>query len=644
MPPQYKAPLSDPTEAALSQPSASFVVVETPRLARKSCVGARRPTSPPLTLTWSHLQLSVQERDPSTRLTRTKPLLSDVSGCARPGELLVIMGPSGAGKSTLLDCISGRNPLVQGDVCINGSAWTAATRRLASFIYQDDLFYETLTVREHLLFQARLRMGPDAGEDELLERVTSVIEDVGLSRRADEMIGGARGSGLSGGERKRLSIASELLSDPSILFVDEPTSGVDSAMAQTIVRLLRRLAHVEGRTVVATIHQPSAMVFALFDRLYLLSEGRVVYDGAAANAVSYFGSIGFPCPQDANPADVFMELLVVLDKASDAAGVARLQRLVDTWKTHSTATGICSSTETRPLVSSSCLNSIASASTRSLWSQIVVLTSRQCRRILRDPLKSRTGIFQSLFVAWLIGSLYFQLETDTPRAVQNISGMLFFIVINQTFTASIPAFTAVSVERPLLTREYEARRYHLLAWFVAKNLSELPFQLLHPLVFFLPTFLATGIASGSAAAFFEMLVVLVLVNSAAVSLGYVVSCVCRRGDIAPIIGVAALLPFMLFGGLLINANDLAPAFKWIRSIATIRYGFDGLMISCWKHETITPALESSAGEHGVLVLRRFGISHESVLTASLLLVAINLVFRALAFLALWWSMRTARTK
>ncbi|KAJ0396124.1 hypothetical protein P43SY_008089 [Pythium insidiosum] len=636
MPPHCKAPLADTADAALSLPSASFVVVETPRAAsRKSCP-SRPIAGPPLTLAWSHLQLNVQERDPSTRLTRTKPLLSDVSGAARPGELLVIMGPSGAGKSTLLDCISGRNALVQGDVSVNGGAWTAATRRLASFIYQDDLFYETLTVREHLVFQARLRMGPTADRDVLVERVLSVMEDVGLSRRTDEIIGGARGSGLSGGERKRLSIASELLSDPSILFVDEPTSGVDSAMAQTIVRLLRRLAHIEGRTVVATIHQPSAMVFALFDRLYLLSEGRVVFDGAAAHAVSYFGSIGFPCPQDANPADYFMDQLVVLDKESDPAGVARLQRLVDAWRNRNVAGALPCTTEMKPIGQPT--------TTRSLWSEIAILTRRQGRRLIRDPLKTRTGIFQSLFVAWLIGSLYFQLKTNTPRAVQNISGMLFFININQTFTAAIPAFTAISVERPMLMREYEAGRYNLLAWFIAKNLSELPFQLLHPLVFFTPTFLATGIGAGSASAYFEMLVILILVNSAAVALGYVVSCVCRRGDIAPIIGVAALLPFFLFGGLLINPNDLVPAFKWIRSIATIRYGFDGLMISCWNHQNVAPDLEQSVGVHGALVLRRFGIVDESILSSAFILLGLNLGMRTIAFLALWWSMRTARTK
>lgn len=199
-------------------------------------------------------------------------------------------------------------------------------KRLASYIEQDDLFYETITVYEHLVFQAQLRMGKAFTAEEYLSRVATVMKELGLNKSRDTLIRGARVRGISGGERKRLSFATEILTNPSILFVDEPTSGLDSFMAEKIVFQMRKLAR-DGRTVIATIHQPSSELFALFDTLYLLSDGSLVYHGAASEAVPYFASLGYQCPPFVNPSEYFMRQLVVMDKTTDQSGVGRLERL-----------------------------------------------------------------------------------------------------------------------------------------------------------------------------------------------------------------------------------------------------------------------------------------------------------------------------
>ncbi|KAL3667595.1 ABC-2 type transporter [Phytophthora oleae] len=208
-----------------------------------------------------------------------KVIINDVNGSARPGRLLVMMGPSGAGKSSLLDCISGRKDArsgLEGSITVNGQPWTKQLRQQTSYVVQDDLFYETITVREHLLFQAQLRMGKKASLQECDNRVDEVMEELGLVKCRDTLIGGASLRGISGGERKRLSFATEILTDPSLLFVAEPTSGLDSFMAETVVRQLRDIARDGNRTVIATIHQPSSELFSLFDQLYLLSDGSCV--------------------------------------------------------------------------------------------------------------------------------------------------------------------------------------------------------------------------------------------------------------------------------------------------------------------------------------------------------------------------------
>uniref|UniRef100_K3X5A9 ABC transporter domain-containing protein n=1 Tax=Globisporangium ultimum (strain ATCC 200006 / CBS 805.95 / DAOM BR144) TaxID=431595 RepID=K3X5A9_GLOUD len=192
-------------------------------------------------------------------------------------------------------------------------------KRLTSYVMQDDLFYQTITVREHLVFQARLRMGATFTEEQYLNRVDTVMEELGLMKCRDTLIGGPTLRGISGGERKRLSFAAEILTNPSILFVDEPTSGLDSFMAETVVSQLQQIAR-DGRTVIATIHQPSSELFALFDQLYLLSDGATVYHGKGSESVQYFASLGYQCPPYLNPTDYFMRQLVVMDKATDEAG------------------------------------------------------------------------------------------------------------------------------------------------------------------------------------------------------------------------------------------------------------------------------------------------------------------------------------
>ncbi|OWY92372.1 ABC transporter, partial [Phytophthora megakarya] len=138
----------------------------------------------------------------------------------------------------------------------------------------------------------------------------------------------------------------EILTNPSILFVDEPTSGLDSFMAETVVMQLQQIAR-DGRTVIVTIHQPSSEVFALFDQLYLLSDGAAVYQGKALASVDYFSSLGYACPPMMNPTDYFMKQLVVMDKATDAEGVARVDKLKKAWTEHLTLPPIDSTSHPR---------------------------------------------------------------------------------------------------------------------------------------------------------------------------------------------------------------------------------------------------------------------------------------------------------
>ena len=271
---------------------------------------------------------------------------------------------SGAGKTSLLNVIARRTSPTEGTVWVNKKPADKTFTRISSYVQQEDLFLPSLTVREHLRFQMDLKLGEAIGDDEKERRVDNLISALGLRKVKNSMIGSPQGKryvhsshnwlnyklnryqnlgthcrGISAGEKKRLSVASEIITNPSLLFADEPTSGLDSYMAESIVKLLKKLARAgkhamkvknqskmnpvyhnfaicTGRTVITTIHQPSSEVYHMFDKLLLIREGEIVYFGEKDEAISYFEQIDpwLKCPQYSNPADFFLRALSVFSE------------------------------------------------------------------------------------------------------------------------------------------------------------------------------------------------------------------------------------------------------------------------------------------------------------------------------------------
>ncbi|KDO27029.1 hypothetical protein SPRG_07742 [Saprolegnia parasitica CBS 223.65] len=440
-----------------------FIAVHTPKVSaasKKMLVDV-----PKMGLTWNIESVTVEiQKNRTEKFTKT--ILKDVKGEAQPGQMIVIMGPSGAGKSSLLDVIAGRNLKYQGSVLVNGQPWNQSMNRRACYVMQDDIFYYTLTVKEHLMFQADLRMGNASSPTERAEPRPQKSQDTPIGNEANR--------GISGGERKRLSFATELLTNPSLLFVDEPTSGLDSYMAESVMLQLQKLAQ-EGRTVLATIHQPSSEIFALFDRLYLLSNGRTVYSGKASESVAYFAAMGYQCPTYMNPTDYFMRQIIVLDLESPDA--ARVAAIADAWATRAIAPTVPS--DARALDASM---EEYKETRLGLLGQLRVLCQRNLLRIVRDKIAFKARCFQSLFISVIVGLVYLNL-TLSQTGLQSFSGVLFFISINQVFSSANSEFISVPLELPIMLREWNAALYRSSTWYFAKNISEVIFQLFFPMLF-----------------------------------------------------------------------------------------------------------------------------------------------------------------
>ncbi|KAL6010921.1 ABC transporter G member 7 [Asimina triloba] len=222
-------------------------------------------------------------------------LLSNVNGEAKPGRLLAIMGPSGSGKTTLLNVLAGQvasSPRLRltGHLEVNGRPKPSRVYKVA-YVRQEDLFFSQLTVRETLSLASELQLSETLSAEERDEYVNNLLFRFGLVSCADSNVGDAKVRGISGGEKKRLSLACELIASPSVIFADEPTTGLDAFQAERVMETLQQLAQ-DGHTVICSIHQPRSSVYAKFNDIVLLSEGAVVYMGPAQEALAYFAKLG----------------------------------------------------------------------------------------------------------------------------------------------------------------------------------------------------------------------------------------------------------------------------------------------------------------------------------------------------------------
>lgn len=245
----------------------------------------------------------------STATIAEKTILNGITGMASPGEILAVLGPSGSGKSTLLNALAGRlkGHGFSGTVLANGKRLNKTVLRRTGFVTQDDVLYPHLTVRETLIFCALLRLPKSLNRKEKVSVAEAVILELGLEKCKNTIIGNSFIRGVSGGERKRVSIAHEMLLSPSLLILDEPTSGLDSTAAHRLMTTLGSLAQ-KGKTIITSIHQPSSRVYQMFDSALVLTEGKCLYFGKTNEAMSYLESVGFSLSFPMNPADFLLDL------------------------------------------------------------------------------------------------------------------------------------------------------------------------------------------------------------------------------------------------------------------------------------------------------------------------------------------------
>ncbi|XP_015883601.3 ABC transporter G family member STR [Ziziphus jujuba] len=245
-------------------------------------------------------------------------LLNDISGQAARGEILAIMGPSGAGKSTFLDALAGRiaQGSLEGSVRIDGKPVSASYMKMvSSYVMQDDQLFPMLTVFETFMFAAEVRLPPSISRDEKKKRVYELIDQLGLQSAMHTYIGNEGRRGVSGGEKRRVSIGIDIIHKPSLLFLDEPTSGLDSTSAYSVVEKVKDIAQ-GGSMVLMTIHQPSYRIQMLLDRIIVLARGRLIYAGSPLGLSAHLTGFERPVPEGENSLEYLLDVIKEYDDST----------------------------------------------------------------------------------------------------------------------------------------------------------------------------------------------------------------------------------------------------------------------------------------------------------------------------------------
>ncbi|XP_014230795.1 protein white [Trichogramma pretiosum] len=572
-----------------------------------------------------------------------KHLLRDVSGIAYPGELLVIMGSSGAGKTTLLNVLTFRyhsEMNVSGRIAVNGKKVNSNV--LASqmaYVQQDDLFIGTLTVKEHLLFQALVRMDKEIPYQQRIRRVNEVISELALTKSRNTVIGIAgRLKGISGGEMKRLSFASEVLTDPPLMFCDEPTSGLDSFMAHQVISVLKKLA-ARGKTIITTLHQPSSEIFSMFDKILLIAEGRVAFMGTSDEACNFFRSLGAACPSNYNPADYFIQLLAVVP-SKEAACRHAINTVCDKFAESDVGLKILHQLKTISNVEDAAYDSknenLYNAMTykASWFEQFRAVLWRSWISIVKEPILIKVRLLQTIMISILIGLIYLNQKLDQD-GVMNINGALFIFLTNMTFQNVFAVINVFCSELPVFLRENKNGMYRTDVYFLSKTMAEVPIFLAVPIIFTSVSYFMIGLYP-EVQHFFTTVGIVALVANVSTSFGYLISCSSKNISMALSIGPPVIIPFLLFGGFFLNAASVPFYFKWFSYLSWFRYGNEALLINQWADiDTIAcTRLNSTCPKSGLMVLQTLNFKKEHFWMDVCALVFLILAFRTLAFTAL----------
>ncbi|KAK8087832.1 ABC transporter [Apiospora hydei] len=511
----------------------------------------------------------------SSKGPTTKTLLRSVDASFQPGSLTAILGGSGSGKTTLLNTVAERmfsSRLSQtGRVTFNGAEGVHSSRH--AYVMQQDVLLPTLTVRETLRYSANLRLPPPTTEEERMQIVEEVILELGLKDCADTRIGNSQHRGCSGGEKRRVSIGVQLLSNPSILFLDEPTTGLDATSAFQLVRTLKTLAK-KGRTIITTIHQPRSEIWDLFDNLVILSRGSPVFSGPMHECVPWFAQMGFDLPPFVNPAEFIVDIAAVDNRTPELEEetTARVTRLQEAWA-EAVPTRFKSETGAEDSISNS--KRPKPQQHASFLRQVRVLTNRTLKVTLRDPMGMAGSIIEAILMAIITGYIFYNLPRDQP-GIRSRQGALYTSVGLQGYLFLMFETYRLTMDVPTFDREHSEGCVTALPFILSRRIArflteDIPVPFLYSVIYYFMVGFDRDVGK-----FFTFFSIVLLNHYIAVTLAMTSVAAVRNFPGASLIGNLTYTLQSMACGYFVQSNTIPVYVRWLKYVTYTYYAFGAL--------------------------------------------------------------------
>ncbi|NXN70182.1 ABCG5 protein, partial [Himantopus himantopus] len=418
----------------------------------------------------------------------TRQILKDVSFHIESGQIMGILGNSGSGKTTLLDAISGRlghKNNFFGEVYVNGRQLKREQfRDCFSYVPQSDTLLSFLTIQESLTYTALLTL-QKCSKNLIKKKVDAVMAELSLSHIADKIIGSRIFVGISGGERRRVSIAAQLLQDPKVMLLDEPTTGLDCLTANQIVSLLSELAH-RGRIVIITIHQPRSELFRLFDKIAIMSFGEMVFCGNPMEMITFFSDCGYSCPEQSNPFDFYVDLTSVdtRSKERELETYSRVHVIVSAYKNSEIFSKVLAAIEKTKCMKELPPIPFKNKDSPSAFYQLWILLRRTTRNFSRDKMGIIMRLLQNLLFGLFVAFFLLRLRNDLVKgAVQDRVGLVYQCVSAPPYTGMLNAVALFPPLRAISDQESKDGLYKKWQMLLAYIVHFLPFSVISVAIF-----------------------------------------------------------------------------------------------------------------------------------------------------------------
>ncbi|GMH35544.1 hypothetical protein BSKO_03412 [Bryopsis sp. KO-2023] len=537
-----------------------------------------------------------------------KSILHGLTGTFRKGDLVGVMGPSGGGKTTFLSIISNMSSdantqrSVKGSILVDGRPQGNWTKRLSAFVPQEDKLLATLTVRESLMYSAILRLH-GSSMDSIYRRTEEVLHELGLVAVARSLVGGVRNMrGISGGERRRVTIGMELITDPRLVIMDEPLSGLDSYSALNLMYTLKSVSSA-GRMVVLSLHQPTPAMLNLLDQMLLLAKGFQVYLGKPQDAPKYFADAGFVCPEATHIAEYLLQAISNQQTLVPLLNAVYSQTLKPALE--------------QPIVRSDSGEMVGhhveTLEERQHFKDLQVLTWRGFVDIVRNPSLLLAHVIMASIVGITCGVVFFDASFDLNGA-QNRLGGIFFSLAFLAFS-SLTTTDLLHTERGIVIREIKGGYYGSGVYVLSKVLLDaILLRILPAVLLGTPVYLMMGMQ--------QKLTNYVIFMFGVCTFNLVIGALSMAITIlAPTPGIASLCinTYLLFGllmmGHLVHLPSIPGVVRWMHYVSPFAYAFQALAVSemaTLKLNFVVPGYASVDGISGEVFLRTVGLEKDEL--------------------------------